>query len=149
TTNDGVTETEAEISAATAQANTVIVTLTAEVEGWVSRMMRWHRNKWSDNVRSKTGVTIDQFLTNRAVEAELRASLAWNVALIRNVSDQARDRMANIVWAGWRNGTPRREIAKQINEAVALGVKRSRRVAIDQATKLAADLDRARMLEAG
>lgn len=146
---DGVTETEAELAAAQTVANTVIVTLTADLEGWINRLARWHRNRWSDNVRSKTGVSIADFLTNAAVEAELRASLAWNVSLIRNVSDQARDRISNIVWAGWRNGAPRKEIAKQINEAVGLGVKRSRRIAIDQATKLSSDLDRARMLEAG
>lgn len=145
-TQDGI---DAEIAATTTTANTVIVSLTVDVEGWINRLARWHRNRWADSVRSKTGVTIDQFLTSRAVAVELKASLKWNIALIRNVSDQVRDRIANIVWAGWRAGTPRKEIAKQINEAVGLGVKRSRRIAADQATKLAADLDRARMLEAG
>lgn len=149
TVRDNVSETEAAIASAQAEAGAVVVTLTAEVEGWINRLARWHTNRWRNNVRSKTGVTIDQFLTNAAIEAELRASLAWNTSLIRNISDQARDRIANIVWAGWRAGTPRKEIAKQINEAVALGVKRSRRVAVDQATKLSADLDRARALEAG
>lgn len=146
---DSVDEVDAQIAAATAEANAVIVALSYEVDNWVRLLTRWHRDKWARNVKSRTGITIDQFLTNDAVLGEMRASLKWNVALIRNISDQARDRIANIVWAGWREGTPRREIAKRINEAVALGRKRSLRVAVDQATKLSADLDRARMLEAG
>lgn len=149
TTNDGVTEIEAELAATSTTVNAVIVSLTADVDGWINRLARWHTRRWADRVKTGTGVTIDMFLTTRAIEAELKASLAWNTSLIRNVSDQVRDRISNIVWAGWRAGTPRREIAKQINEAVGLGRKRSMRVAVDQTTKLAADLDRARMLESG
>lgn len=149
TTNDGVTEIEAELAATSTTVNAVIVSLTADVDGWINRLARWHTRRWADRVKTGTGVTIDMFLTTRAIEAELKASLAWNTSLIRNVSDQVRDRISNIVWAGWRAGTPRREIAKQINEAVGLGRKRSLLIARDQTTKLSADLDRARALEMG
>ena len=145
-TQEGI---EAEIAATQAAANTVIVSLSVDIDSWINRLARWHTRRWTDTVRTKTGVTIDQFLSSRTVAAELKASLRWNVSLIRNVSDQVRDRIANIVWAGWREGTPRREIAKRINEAIGLGRKRSLLIAIDQTVKLSADLDRARMLEAG
>lgn len=148
-TTDSVPEIEAALSSGQAQATAVIATLGPQLEGWAARLVQWHTRKWAANVLAGTGVNIAQFLTSAAIADDIAASLAWNVGLIRNVSDSTRDRIANIVYAGWKNRTPRREIAKAINEAVGIERKRSMRIAVDQTTKLAADLDRSRMLEAG
>lgn len=148
-TTDSIPEVEAGLASGQAQATAVIATLNAPLDNWAARMAQWHARKWATNVLAGTGVNISQFLTNAAIADELRAALAWNAGLIRNVSDSTRDRIANIVWAGWKNRTPRKEVAKAINEAVGIERRRALRIAVDQTTKLSADLDRSRMLEAG
>ncbi len=148
-TTDSPPEIEAELVRAQVQANALIVALTPRVRRWADLLAGWHSRKWAANVQAATGVSIAAFLAVAPIADDLATALNWNVGLIRNVSDQTRDRIANIVWSGWRARTPRNEIARQMNEAVGLGRDRARRIAIDQTTKLSGDLDRSRMLEAG
>lgn len=148
-TTDSIPEVETALTTGQAAATAVIASITPQLEGWAARLAQWHARKWAANVAAGTGVTIAQFLTSAAIADDLAASLAWNAGLIRNVSDSTRDRIANIVWAGWKNRTPRRDIARQINAAVGIERRRALRIATDQTTKIAADLDRSRMLEAG
>jgi SPP1 gp7 family putative phage head morphogenesis protein len=148
-TTDTIPEIESELVRSQVGANALILALTPRVRRWTELFAAWHSRKWASNVQAATGVSIAAFLAAAPVADDLATALAWNVGLIRNVSDQARDRIANIVWSGWRARIPRNEIAKQINQAIGLGRDRSRRIAVDQATKLSAELDRSRMLEAG
>lgn len=146
---DSPPEITAALDAGQTGANNLILTLTPRLNSWIERLSVWHRRRWVANVLAGTGVSIDVFLSPAAVADDVAASLAWNIQLIRNVSDQTRDRIANSVWAGWRARTPRREIAREINAALGLGRDRSLRVASDQTLKLSSALDRARRLEAG
>lgn len=148
-TVDSPPEIEAELLAAQSNANALILALTPRVRRWTELLAGWHSRKWAANVQAATGVSLAVFLNVAPIADDLASSLAWNISLIRNVSDQTRDRIGNIVWAGWQARTPRNVIARQINEAVGLGRARARRIAIDQTTKLAAALDTSRMLEAG
>lgn len=148
-TVDSPPEIESALAQAQTGANALLASLTPRIRDWASLFAAWHSRKWAANVATATGVSIAAFLTNAAIADDLVSSLNWNVGLVRNVSDQTRDRIANIVWAGWRARTPKRDIAKQLNEAIGLGRDRSRRIAIDQTTKLSGSLDRSRMLEAG
>lgn len=148
-TTDSIPEVESALASGQTAATAVIASITPQLEGWAARLAQWHARKWAANVAAGTGVTIAQFLTNAAIADDLAASLAWNAGLIRNVSDSTRDRIANIVWAGWKNRTPRREIARQINEAVGIERRRALNIARDQSIKLSSSLDEARMLEAG
>lgn len=147
------TDTQPEIDAVLTQgqnaANALTASLSIRLDGWAAALAAWHSRKWAANVLAASGVRIDGFLSSAVIADDLAASLNWNKSLIRNVSDQTRDRIANIVWSGWRARTPRNVIARQINEAVGLGVKRARFIASDQTTKLSAALDESRMLEAG
>lgn len=146
---DSVDTIEAEIAATQARVNAIILSLTFEIDNWTRRFSSWHSRKWGAAVKSGTGVSIEQFLSSSAIAEELKISLAWNVDLITNVNQSMKQRIANIVWAGWKGNVPRSEIARQINKAVGIERKRALRIAVDQTTKLAGDLDRARMLEAG
>ena len=101
-TVDTAPEIEAELARAQAQANALIIALTPRVRRWTDLLAAWHTRKWAANVQAATGVSIAAFLASAPIANDLLASLNWNVALITNVSDQARDRIANIVWAGWR-----------------------------------------------
>lgn len=146
---DTVDETEAAIVAVEAQANALIASLTFEVSEWTRRLSSWHRKKFATNIQTGTGVNVDQFLRSSAIQNELRISLAWNVDLITNVSADMKRRIADIIWSGWRANEPRREIGKRLNDAFGIERRRALRIAVDQTTKLSADLDRARMLEMG
>lgn len=148
-TTDSVPEIEAALSSGQAQATAVIATLGPQLDGWAARLVQWHTRKWAANVLAGTGVNIAQFLTSAPIADNVAASLAWNAGLIRNVSDSTRDRIANIVYAGWKNRTPRREIAKAINEAVGIERRRALSISRDQTIKLSSALDEARMLDAG
>ena len=146
---DTVDEAQAAILAAEARANALIVALSLELDNWTRRFSSWHRNKFASNVQAGTGVSVAQFMSNSAIQNELKVSLAWNVDLITNVSADMKRRIADIVWSGWRANEPRREIAKRINEAVGIERRRALRISVDQVSKLSGDLDRARMLEMG
>ena len=148
-TQDSPPEIEAALTTGQAQANALILALTPRVRRWTDLISAWHARKWAANVQAATGVAIAAFLAAAPIADDLATSLAWNVSLIKNVSDQTRDRIANIVWSGFRSRTSVRDVARQLNEAIALGTKRSRSIASDQAVKLSAALDRSRMLEAG
>jgi SPP1 gp7 family putative phage head morphogenesis protein len=148
-TTDSQPEIEAALTTGQRAADALIVVLTARAKTWAERVAFWHTRKWAVNVLGGTGVSIDAWLTNAAIADDLAASLAWNTSLIRNVSDQTRDRISNIVWAGYRARTPRRDIARAMNEAVGLGRRRALLIGQDQAVKLSGALDRSRMLEAG
>lgn len=148
-TTDTVPEIESTLTAAQAEAALIVVSLEPETRRWIERLAFWHSRKWAANVLAGSGVNIAPFLSAAVIADDLTASLAWNMGLIRNVSDQTRDRISNIVWSGWQARTPRNVIARQMNEAVGIGRDRARRIAIDQTTKLAAALDSSRMLEAG
>lgn len=146
---DTVDEVEAAIVATEARANALIVSLSLELENWTRRFSSWHRKKFAQNVKTGTGVSVIEFMSNSAIQNEMKISLAWNIDLISNVSADMKRRIADIVWSGWRANEPRREIAKRINEAVGIERRRALRISVDQTTKLSADLDRARMLEMG
>lgn len=146
---DTVTEVDTQIIAAEARANAILLSLTFELDNWTRRFSSWHRRKFSANINAGTGIQVEQFLTSGAIADELKLSLAWNTDLITSVSADMKRRIANIVWSGWKTNVPRAEIARQINKAVGIEQRRALRIAVDQTTKLSADLDRARMLEMG
>lgn len=148
-TTDTVPEVEAELARAAAAANTLAVSMGLPVGFWAERLARWHRGRWASGVKVGTGLSVDALMSSAVVRADIEAALAWNIQLVRSVSDTTRDRIASVIWAGFRARTPRREVARQIAEAVAISRRRALRIAVDQTTKLSGDLDRARMLEAG
>ena len=148
-TTDSQPGIESAITAGQREALILIASLTPSVNRWADILARWHTRKWAANVLSGTGVSIDTFLGNAAIADDLAAAVRWNVGLISNISDSARDRIENVVWSGWRARTPRRDMARMINEAVGIERKRALRIAVDQTTKLAGSLERDRMLEAG
>lgn len=148
-TVDSPEETEAVLAGLTAVEATIIAAASRDIEAWIQRVVRWHNAKWAANVQAAAGVSVADLIQDQAIRDDLIAALRRNVTLVSSVSEQARERIAQAVWNGWMNRTPRVEIASEINEALRLGRARSLRVAIDQSVKLSAVLDRDRMLEAG
>lgn len=127
----------------------LLVTLTPSLRDWAVRLEAWHRGAFSAASVSATNIKLDTLLGPEGAARTLDAFLTENVSLIRNVSDQVRQRVATIALDAFQNRTPRREVAKLMNEATGLGRARSLRIAADQTTKLSALLDRDRQLEIG
>lgn len=114
---------------------------------WAQALNLWHVNRIGSQLTYATGLELTQFLgpVNLTVEDYLER----NTALVRDISDQARGRIADIVFRGLSNRTPTRDVAKEIADATGLARKRALRVAIDQTVKLSAALDRQRQFDLG
>lgn len=152
--SDGLTidragDVEVEIEAVESEAVRSVLTFRGLFQAWADLLQRWHMRKIIDALRYSTKVDLSTQLHAQDVAETIEDVLARNVALVRDISDQARGRIADIVFRGLQNRTPVREIAKEINKAIQLGRDRSLRVAMDQTQKLSASLDRERQLQLG
>ena len=127
----------------------LLLELQPGLRDWTLRTERWQRAKWRGAVLSATGVDLDTLLTVGDVAETLQQVLDWNLALIRDVSAQASQRIGNAVFAGLQNRTPARDVAKAIREATGMARDRSQRIAADQLQKLTAGLADERRKQAG
>lgn len=146
---DSPADVQAEVDSAASALQRLVMTLTPQVRNWALRVEVWHRNRWRGAVLSATGVDLSTMIGPEGVAAALETHIEWNTALIRDVSDQIRQRVGNDVFDGLRNRTPAREVGKAINDAVGLGRDRSQRIASDQLQKMTSALADERRREAG
>lgn len=149
-TIDTADQVQATISAV---ANEFLTILTARIapglRQWAVRSERVHRSKWSAAIKAGVGVDLDLILSAQPVEEALGTWLARNVALVTNVSDQAKGRIADAVFRGYERRAPVREVAKEIRGYTGMGRDRALRIASHQNSSLSATLDTERMAEAG
>lgn len=144
---DSPSDVAAEISATDEGAVKATFDFRAFFVEWAQALQLWHINRIGSQLTYATGLQLTQFLG--PVDLTVEDYLERNTALIRDISDQARGRIADIVFRGLSNRTPTREVAKEIAEATGLARKRAIRVAIDQTVKLSAALDRQRQFDLG
>ena len=147
------TDAPSDQSDALAEAENTVTRLITEfardLREWLVRTEVIHRNRFMASVKAGTSIDLQYLLTGSDVEETLQVALDRNVALIRNISDQARGRIADAVWRGYQNRLPARDVAEDISEATGLARDRARRVAADQNSKISAALDRDRQAQAG
>ncbi|WP_270374967.1 minor capsid protein [Marinicauda sp. Alg238-R41] len=149
-TRDDVSDDMAEtLRTAEAIAATIVVEVSAEVAEWIERAEAWHRRRWVAAVQAGAKVDVFPFIDTIEHRADIQAMLERTTSLIRGLDDQARKDVAEVVWRGFTNQTPRRKVAKQIAERIGVVNSRARLIAIDQSQKIAADLTRMRQKEAG
>lgn len=134
--------------------NSVIARLTAsiwtsEISVWIDNIDRWHLRRMISNLKYATNVDLTGILRAGGQPETLAAVLQRNVNLVRSVSDQTRERIADIVFRGLTQRTPVRDVARDVAKATGISRARARRIAIDQTVKLSAALDRERMAEVG
>lgn len=127
----------------------LVTTITPGLRAWVVRAERIHRSKWAAAIKAGAGVDVEMVLQADTAQETLGAFLARNVALVRNISDQAQGRISDAVFRGYQNRTPPREVAKEIREISSMGRTRAIGIAADQNSKLSAALDKERQAEAG
>lgn len=127
----------------------IILTLTPRLRNWTMRVERWHRGRWRRAILSATSVDLTTMLGPDTARRSLEQTIAWNTSLIRDVSDQTRQRIGNIVYSGLTERKPAREVRDEIKAAVDMARGRALRIASDQMAKLAAELQDERRREAG
>lgn len=146
---DDIKEGEDALRKSTELLTRLIAELTPIVEEWSVRSEQYHRKEFRKGVLNATTVDLNTMLGPWGAREPLEAVIARNMALIRNVSDQTRDRIADIFFRHYQLRTPLRTVAKEISEATGLARDRALRIASDQTVKLAAALDEERQREVG
>ena len=146
---DSIDELGATIDAMGEAIKRLVLTLTPDLRDWALRMESVQRGHWVRSVLSATDIDLSTMLGPQDVAEDVGSFLQRNAALVRDVSEQARGRIADAVYRGFQSRTTAREVAKVIAEAVDMGRARARRIAADQSNKLAAALNEERQRQAG
>lgn len=148
-TTDAPSDVQGEIDAAASAFNRLLLTLTPALRDWAVRLERMVRNRWARQVYSATSVDLTTRLSIFDVEGTVESYIAWNVDLVRDVSDQVKKRIADRVFSGLTQRKPARDVAREIREAVEMSRKRALNIAADQSSKITASLAAQRREEAG
>lgn len=148
-TTDAPADAASVISEVEASAAALSIAIRLRLETWVKRLEAWHRRKWGANVKAATGVDLGMMIGPGDARVTLETVVERNAALVRNVSDQTRQRIADAVFRGFQRKAPAREVAKELREAVGMARRRALLIASDQTTTLGAQLNQERMREAG
>lgn len=127
----------------------VVAALEASLRTWTVFAEEYHRKEFREGVLNATTVDLNTMLGPWSARETLESVVARNMGLIRNVSDQTRDRITDIFFRNYQLRTPLRQVAKEISEATGLARDRSLRIASDQTVKLAAALDEERQRQVG
>lgn len=148
-TQDSPADVQAQIDGADNALQRLMLLLTPEIRDWSWSIERWYRGRWRGAVLAATGVDLQTIIGPEGAQQPIETAIQWNVNLVKDVSDQTRQRISNAVFDGLRNRTPAREVGKAISDAVGMGRDRSQRIAADQLTKLTNSLADERRREAG
>lgn len=146
---DAPPETSAAIDAADDEVARLVLTLTPALRDWVIRRELGHREAFGRNVKNATGVDLQTLVGLSANPETMESVLARLVNLVRGLSDDTRKNLAETVWRGYTNRTPRTQMAREIRESLKTSRSRAILIARDQTLKLAARLDQERQEEAG
>jgi hypothetical protein len=127
----------------------LVLQLTPATRDWAFRIEDWHRGKWERGVLSTTGIDLSTMIGPLDARDTIEASVARNVSLVRDVSEETRRRITDAVFRGFQQRTPAKEVGKEITEAVGMARRRANRIAADQTVKLGSALDAERQRQAG
>lgn len=116
---------------------------------WETQISMWHMRRFVGNLKYATNIDLTSIISSTPEPETIEAILQRNVNLVRSISDQTRERIADIVFRGLTSRTPVRDVAREIHKATGISRARARRIASDQTVKLSAALDRARLQEIG
>ena len=143
----------ADISSVTVQVEAAItnllVTVRVRLERWARRVEEVQRQKWTAAVKQGTGLDINMLIGPSDARETLGTMIERNVALVKSVSDQARDRIGQEVFQGLSERKPARDVAAAIREDIAMSRRRALNIASDQLSKASESLNEERRREAG
>jgi len=148
-TTDSPADVGVEVGKVEAVAATVILSVRARLERWAQRIEAWQRSKWRAAVQAAAGVDIGMLIGPGDARMTLEATVEANVALVRSVSDQTRDRITGAVVRGLQNRSASADVAKEIRESAGMARRRARNIAADQTVKITSQLNEERRRQAG
>lgn len=148
-TTDAPSDIQGQIERAESAAQRLFFALTPSLRDWALKVEASVRQRWTRQVFSATSVDLSTLLGPADVRETLESIIARNTALVRDVSGQIQSRISDAVFRGLTNRSPARDVAKEIQDAVALGRKRALRVASDQLSKASGALAEERQRQAG
>lgn len=148
-TQDSPEQVTARIGIAELTAGRILLEIRLRLERWALKVERWQRGKWRANVLSATGVDLGTMLGASDVRAPLGAVIERNVALVKSVSDQARDRISDAVFRGLTQRKPAAEVAKDIRAATGMARRRALNIASNETTNITSMLNQERMMQTG
>ena len=148
-TTDSPADVRAEIDGAAQAINRLVLILTPEVRDWALRTEAFVRSRWRGAILSAVGVDLQTIMGPEDARETLETVIERNVALISDVSAQAKGRISDAVFRGLSERKPARELAKEIEGYVEMGRDRSTRIASHQLSALSSDLARERRRDAG
>lgn len=115
---------------------------------YLDNLVAWHLNRFIANLKYATNIDASSII-GPAPRDTLEAIIARNVALVRNVSDQTRERISDAVYRSITNRTSVRDLSKEISGILGGQRKRALRIASDQTVKISAAMDTARANDLG
>lgn len=148
-TRDSAFDLNALFEALEADLSRLFIELTPRLRDWTVRFEQWQRGKWVASALSATGVDLQTMLGPEDVRETLETFIARNVALMKDVGAEARQKMSEAVYQGLTSRTPAREVAARLREIADIERRRSIRIAGDQLQKAAAALSSERRRQAG
>lgn len=146
---DAPADVTARIEAASSSVSGVIVSLRFAIGRWSESVEAWHRRRWTANVLTATNVSLDNLIGPQDVRQTVASVIEQNVSLVRSVSDQTKQRIANVVFQGFRERKPANKVAAELQEVIAMSRRRAKNIASDQLTSLGAELNQERRRQAG
>lgn len=126
----------------------LVLELTTDMRTWTVVVEQWHRGKWAASL-TPTGVDLKTLIGPEDVARTMDTIVQQNVSLARNLSADMRRRIEQIVFQGFQQRLPARDIARQLSQATGIVRRRALFIAADQTQKLSAELDTERMRQAG
>lgn len=148
-TTDAAPELSGVVVSVEAGISQLMVTLRLRLERWAAIVEAAHRRRWASAIKRATGLDVSAMMGVGDMRAPLSTLVERNVALVRSVSDQTRDRINDAVLRGLSERKVPREVAADIREAVGMARARSLRIASDQTSKISETMNEERRTQAG
>jgi len=146
---DDAADVNATLDEAQAQVLRLMPFLSTRVRDWAFGVGEYVTNKWRGAILSACKVDVGTLLGPEAIRAPLSTVIEWNVALIKDVSTQTQQKMANTIFSGLNQRKAARDVAKELSEISGMARDRSLRIASDQLSKAAGSVAEERQREAG
>lgn len=119
------------------------------IEAWLAEFSTAHARRFAQNVRARTKVDVFPHINVAENADDIAAFQARISSLIRDIGEQARKDVSEVVWRSVINRTPARVVGKELAERLAIPRARANFIASDQANKVNAFLTEIRQEEAG
>lgn len=149
TTDAADDDLNAAILAVDLAAQQAIVSALPIIESWLAQFARRHARRFSSMVRSSTRIDPWPYIDVQRNADGIAAFQRRIASLIKDIGEQARKDVSEIVWRGVIERTPARKVGKEIAERLQVSRNRANFIASDQSNKVNAFLTEIRQEEAG